>query len=151
MLEETGDLWTIPADARCITTNGVTNQAGKAIMGSGCALEAKNRYPGIDSYLGSLLKAQGNHVHALTAFSPNLLTFPTKNDWRKPSDLDLISRSCDELMGKLDQEPWTRVLIPRPGCGAGQLDWDIEVRPAIFSLLDDRVVIVTYSGASGRS
>jgi hypothetical protein len=33
------------------------------------------------------------------------------------------------------------ILLPRPGCGNGQLDW-AQVGPAIAPLLDDRVTIV---------
>jgi len=152
MLERTGDLWTLDADARCITTNGITRPSdGAAVMGKGCALEAHHRFPGVANYLGLMLHDYGNHVHQLCQVPKRpmgsgtwmLLSFPTKNHWRDKSDLDLIRQSCVELMEIADTEPtWKTILLPRPGCGAGHLDWDIEVRPAIFDLLDDRVVVV---------
>lgn len=149
MLEESGDLWTLPADARCITTNGTIRGDGKAVMGRGCAQEARNRYPGLDTYLGLQLHAGGNHVHHLMqdAKEPRptgiwvLLSFPVKHHWREKADLELIRRSCGELMLLMEVEDWQRVLLPRPGCGNGQLGWD-EVGPAIAPLLDDRVVVI---------
>lgn len=153
MLEEQGDLWVLPADVRCITTNGDVRGDGQAVMGRGCAREAKDRFPGVATYLGLLLEQQGNHVHELMV-SPHLpgttiaetwdlVSFPVKHHWREPADLDLIVRSCRELMALADARPeWKRILLPRPGCGNGQLDWETQVRPAIFYLLDDRVVVV---------
>lgn len=151
MLERKGNLWTLPADARCITTNGVIRPSdGAAVMGKGCALEAHGRFPGVANYLGLLLHDHGNHVHQLMQ-APKvpmgtgvwvLLSFPTKNHWRDNADLDLIRQSCAELMEVADLNPgWQTILLPRPGCGAGKLAWPV-VQRAIAPLLDDRVVVV---------
>lgn len=46
MKEAQGDLWTLPAEFRCITTNGIwSKNTGEAVMGAGVALDAKRRYP----------------------------------------------------------------------------------------------------------
>lgn len=145
MLEERGDLWELPADARCITTNGFVKTSGLAVMGRGCALEARERFPGIDAHLGALINRHGNHVHLLQVHLPpvaDLVSFPVKHHWFQLADLDLIVRSCHELMALADEHHWQRILLPRPGCGNGQRDWDIEIRPAIFDVLDDRVVVI---------
>lgn len=151
MREQTGNLWTLPADARCITTNGMTRPSdGKAAMGKGCALEARNRFPGLDTYLGLMLHDYGNHVHQLMQAPKQpmgtgtwvLLSFPTKHHWKDKSDLNLIRQSCAELLEVADTEPrWETILLPRPGCGAGGLSWP-AVKAVISPLLDDRVVIV---------
>jgi hypothetical protein len=151
MLVRQGNLWTMPADARCITTNGMTRPSdGKAVMGGGCALDARNRYPGLDTYLGLLLHDHGNHVFVLMeeAKEPrptgvwNLVSFPTKHHYKDDSDLDLIRRSCAELMALADTEPnWQTILLPRPGVGLGRLSWPV-VQKAISPLLDDRVVVI---------
>ena len=57
--------------------------------------------------------------------------------------MDIIERSCTQLMKLIEAMGWSAVLLPRPGCGAGGLDWD-EVKPVIEPFLDDRVVVVTY-------
>jgi hypothetical protein len=145
MLEANGDLWVLPADARCITTNGYVKADGAAVMGRGCALEARERFPGVDMLLGHRITKAGNHVHILpvdTRARWELVSFPVKHHWREKADLDLIARSCAELTELIEGEGWERVLLPRPGCGNGQLSWEGEVRPLISYLLDDRVVVI---------
>lgn len=144
MLEEVGNLWKLPADVRCVTTNGDINSQGKAIMGSGCALEAKKLYPNIDLHFAKLLSVLGHHVYPLWVEEATVvLSFPTKHNWwKQPADINLIRRSCEELMEIMDPE-WKRVLLPRPGCGAGQLKWE-DVKPIIGEILDDRIIVVTY-------
>lgn len=146
MLEARGDLWTLPADARCITTNGFVKTNGLAVMGRGCALQARERFPGLDAHLGSAINHHGNHVHLLQVHLPpvaDLVSFPVKHHWRQLADLDLIVHSCHELMALADEHPgWRRILLPRPGCGNGQRGWYGEVRPLVAKLLDDRVVVI---------
>ena len=148
MIEQKGNLWEIDADAICITTNGYITKAGRAVMGRGCALEAKERFPGIDVYLGEQLFTFGNHVISIgyaeelnTNF--DLYSFPVKHHWKKPADLKLIIRSCNELMGIIEYKGYSKVLLPRPGCGNGRLNWEY-VKRNIESRLDNRVVIVSY-------
>ena len=48
MKEISGDLFSLTiinfADAICITTNGVVKKTGKAVMGAGCALSAREKF-----------------------------------------------------------------------------------------------------------
>jgi O-acetyl-ADP-ribose deacetylase (regulator of RNase III) len=145
-----GNLWTFPADARCITTNGATCHDGQAIMGRGVAARAKERWPMLPVVLGELIRRHGNHVQLLmspeTIQPPfddfaHIVSFPVKHHWRQPADLALIQRSCAELMDLADRTGLRSIALPRPGCGNGRLDW-AEVGPAIAPLLDDRVTIV---------
>lgn len=154
MKEVTGNLWTTPADIKCITTNGDTNARGEAVMGRGCAREAKDRYPGLARHFARRLAQHGNVVQRLTTILTDgrwefdLLSFPVKHHWHEAADLPLIERSARDLVAYVDL--WTLrrerspfVLLPRPGCGNGQLTWD-EVRPVIEPLLDDRFTIITF-------
>lgn len=59
MIEVKGNLWDIPADWRGITTNGTINKAGEIVMGKGCALEAKRRYPGLPRAIASYVSTWG--------------------------------------------------------------------------------------------
>lgn len=150
MYEVIGNLWDVPAEVVCITTNGFVKNNGEAVMGRGCAYEAKTRDPELPKVLGSLLRDKGNHVHHLPSlavgFDTVLLSFPVKHVWNQAADLDLIVRSCNELMAYLDGHPrhnWpVRALLPRPGCGNGQLSWE-QVRPVCAELLDNRVGVIT--------
>ena len=152
MLEEVGDLWSIKADLRLITTNGIVTKDGRAVMGRGCALELKQKVLGIDASLGHLIKMFGNKPHYL--ITPNeipelgsILTFPVKHHWRDKADPDLIKESANRIADKVDITPFegkdTRIVCPRPGCGNGGLDWK-DVKPIIEPIFDDRFIIVTW-------
>ena len=140
MLEAKMDLWDPLWDIRCITTNGYVKSNGACVMGRGVALQAKNKYPGIATDLGRLIKLHGNHVFLLYAY--DIVSFPVKNNWYEKGDLELIKRSAEELMSLLEVTPEIKqVALPRPGCGNGKLSWEV-VKPKIENILDDRVTIV---------
>lgn len=149
MLEKYCDLWKEPADARCITTNGFIKKNGELVMGAGVAGQAQKRWPFLPYKIGQTVKECGNHVftYNLTEdYKPItwLIVFPVKHVWYEKADLSLIKRSAEELMDTLDKPEfshWTKVLLPRPGCGNGQLKWE-QVKPVIETVLDDRVVVV---------
>ena len=151
MLEEYGDLWEIPADVICITTNGDVNGRGNAVMGRGCAKQATERIPGIEKILGRKLKL-GNDVWILAGpeWEANLyekwvVSFPVKHHWHKQASINLIRKSARELLVLSQAFPeWRRILIPRPGCGNGRLDWK-DVKPVLEDVLDNRFIIVTWS------
>lgn len=158
MLETRGNLWEFDADFVCITTNGTVRKDGKAVMGRGCALEAAQLLPVVPEVLGLKLAKYGNHVHYLRHLPKGneLLSFPVKHHWKQRADLDLILRSAEELVHYVDFWSPTdsyvqgkgsgykpKVVLPRPGCGNGQLDWDV-VRPVIEPVLDDRFTVITW-------
>lgn len=140
MKEFKGNLFDYPN--KCITTNGMVDCRGLAIMGKGIALEARLRHPDLPKILGDLLKEKGNHVYFLKV---GYISFPTKNDWKNHSSLKLIEQSCKELI-KLVNDPWyqiTEVALPRPGCGNGGLLWE-DVKPILEEYLDDRFYIINF-------
>lgn len=156
MIEVRGDLWKLPAASdsshppsgclRLITTNGACRQDGAAIMGRGCALQAKEVVPGVEYKLGGLLAEHGNRVMRLAALpdGSHLGTFPVKHHWREDADLGLIERSAHQLVDLADGFGYQRLLLPRPGCGNGQVSYD-AVRPILEEILTgDCFEIVTY-------
>lgn len=145
MREAFGDLWTLPADARCVTTNGAVRNDGCAVMGRGVAAQAVQRWPLIQAVLGAQITVDGNHVHVVMKPDGDgalLVSFPVKHHWRERADLALIERSCGELMELADRLGLKTILLPRPGCGNGGLDYEAHVFPAIEPLLDDRVTVI---------
>ena len=148
MREVTGNLWTYPADVRVITTNGTVKKNGECVMGRGCALEAKRKFPWLPKMLGADITAWGNkphnykHSHAMDFY---LWTFPVKHNWYERADLDLIKRSAQYFADyfshpELDESV---IVMPRPGCGNGGLRWE-DVRPVLEPILDDRFHIITF-------
>ncbi|MGF1472959.1 MAG: ADP-ribose-binding protein [Rubrobacteraceae bacterium] len=145
MQEARGNLWDEPCDLRVITTNGATRKDGAAIMGRGCALEAKQRFPGIDLKLGRLIQQHGNRVMRLAKLTDGsvLASYPVKHHWKEEADPALIERSAHQLVALANTFGQTNVLLPRPGCGSGRLSWG-EVKPLLESILDERFTVITY-------
>ncbi len=148
MIEVKGNLWDFPADYKVITTNGAVKYDGACVMGRGCAREAKDKYPGIEYTLGSLIRDWGNHVHLLG--HRKILSFPVKHHWKQKADLELIERSAVELKAFVlgmesvhPAEEQLKIVMPRPGCGNGGLEWE-EVKPVIENWLDDRFYVITF-------
>ena len=101
-----------------------------------------------------------------------VFSFPTKHHWRDQSDITLIQQSAKDLvrlvglladqdhvnwvneaqernktvawrMGRtLQVEVLQKIILPRPGCGLGQLRWE-DVKKVIEPILDDRFYIIT--------
>lgn len=138
MIEIVGDLWLVPCQYRIITTNGAVRSDGCAVMGRGCAAQAKFYMPSLPRALGTKLKAGGNHVYEFPEWS--LFTFPVKHSWEQPADLPLIAQSARELRGFAEDRPEAIFILPRPGCGNGQLEWAV-VEPLLRSLPDNILVI----------
>jgi hypothetical protein len=109
-------------------------------------LEAKTRFPGIEKRLAELLKTKGNHVHYLTQ---GIVSFPTKHDWRDKSDLRLIRRSAQELLELVNKNCWESVIVPRPGCNNGGLEWE-TVKNVLEEVLDDRFTVITNEASENR-
>jgi len=59
------------------------------------------------------------------------------------ADLDIIVKSAKELVKLTDDEGYKSVVLPRPGCGAGELKWE-DVKPHLEEIFDDRFFIITY-------
>lgn len=141
--EVVGDIWDFDCTVRVIPTNGFVKNNGHAVMGAGLARQAALRYPNLPEVLGRCLTNSQNHVHVLRH---DIVAFPTKNDWRDPSDLGLIERSAQELFDIATLQRMKLVALPRVGTGLGGLRWT-EVKPILERILgnDKRFVIVDNS------
>lgn len=120
----------------CIPTNGVTNSKGEAVMGAGIALAVKNMLPNTPILLGQQIKENGNIFQQI---SDRLFAFPTKNNWWDKSDIKLIEKSTLELKEYALQQPNQTFILPKPGCGVGQLKFE-DVLPILKQLPDNVIV-----------
>lgn len=103
----------------------------------------------------------------------SLLTFPTKPEtvvingvldtkylvpWRRKyfyrsgavvpgfyalSTLELVEESLKQLVEYIDSFENVNVLLPRPGCSNGGLDWYKDVKPLCEKYLDNRFTIIS--------
>lgn len=144
MIEIKGNIWDFykkdPEAFICITTNGFVKNNGECVMGAGVAKEAKDKFKGLATLLGSLIKKKGNNVFMLPG--EKIFSYPTKHNWFEDSDLQLIEKSAKQLIKYINEYKIPRVYLPRPGCGNGKLKWK-DVKPVIENILDDRVLIVS--------
>lgn len=146
MIEMCADIWELYDAGKvvCITTNGHRKKNGEAVMGRGTARQAVRRWPKLTKALGELIRRKGNVVQLV---HPRLLAFPVKGidgisdgtnvvahkrrqfpsgsavpGWALKVDLDIIRRSLAELAESREEYGWKQIYLPRPGCGAGELD-----------------------------
>ena len=154
MLELRGNynIFELPKDgeAMCVTTNGIVKADGHAVMGAGIAKEA-NKYFHLSGVLGKYLKQYGNRAfnlgryQRLTLQNPatfTIFSLPTKHDWKNDSDINLIVKSCEQLVEMCNKFGVTKCYLTPPGCGCGNLNYESTVKPWISQILDDRFVVV---------
>lgn len=157
MLERSanGDLmayWT-GADAYVVTTNTTVKQDGTNPMGVGIARQAALRHPRLPAKYGAWLqlheedvllrRTAKEHVLAVELDGESLLLMPTKREVYRASPVDLVVKSLAQLVQLVNWTDWSTVHMPRPGCGAGMLQWD-DIKPVCELLLDDRFTVWSY-------
>jgi hypothetical protein len=134
MIEKACNLWLESADYRCIPSSGALTPDGEAIMDSGVALEATQRFQNIQVDFGRLLASRGNHVHELR---PGVLSFPIKQFAWSGVSIPTIKRSVQELIAFVGP---AKTLLPRPPLGPADPPWE-QVAEAFASLPDNIIVI----------
>jgi len=140
MIEISGNIWEqLGRAVIAITTNGSLTRDGRAVLGRGVARQALAHLPDLPQRLGILIAVGGNHVHDL---GEGVTSFPVEETaWSLP-DLRLIARSARELRHLVDLEGWERIVVPRPGCGGGGLNWK-DVGPLLMEQFDDRFLVIS--------
>jgi hypothetical protein len=149
MIEIQGDFWDLKTqlnpDIIVFTSNRTLNSHRELVMGAGIALDFKRRYPNLPRVFGNAL-FNGPNERLIQIWSivndVSICAFPTKEHWRNPSILEYIERSCKELVEYVDiQYNKGKILMTRPGCGLGGLDWESQVKPICETYLDERFYI----------
>ena len=130
-------------DAIGFTSNGVVNKSG-LVMGAGVAKQFKDRYPSAPRIFGQKVKDGGNFVYFANINGQEIFSFPTKQNFKDPSDLSLIVKSAMQLMRLVERKKYQLVAVAFPGIGKGALDptvvWD-SIKP----FLDERVILTWKS------
>jgi O-acetyl-ADP-ribose deacetylase (regulator of RNase III) len=113
-------------DSGCMALVNPVNCQG--VMGKGLAKEFKKRFP--HNFKVYKIGCSSGYVRTGKVFpcSDNqqiIINFPTKDDWRKPSEYEYIEKGLKDLVETLKDLPFiTSIAIPPLGCGLGGLDWD---------------------------
>jgi O-acetyl-ADP-ribose deacetylase (regulator of RNase III) len=125
-------------DSGCMALVNPVNCQG--VMGKGLAKEFKKRFPRnyhiykdacTDGHLQTgriLIHEENGHV---------IINFPTKDDWRSPSEYRYIETGMKYLATQLKYLPFiTSIAFPPLGCGLGGLDWDVVSEGIEYGLID---------------
>ena len=162
----------IQPSAIVITTNGAIKKSGEAVMGKGCAKQAASMDPRLPLLLGKAIEKNHNNVQVIGTLCGlhRIISFPVKPvseicasdkrnvvkhmqnrmrvgqevpGWACVADIKLIERSAQQLVALVKEKKWAKVVLPRPGVGAGQLSWT-DVKPVLDSILDDTFYCITF-------
>jgi hypothetical protein len=63
--------------------------------------------------------------------------------WACKAKHEIITESAKQLVEMADKFRWQRIVLPRPGCGAGELEW-CEIEALLQTHLDDRFEAITF-------
>lgn len=113
------------------------------VMGGGLAKVFKNRYPDMFIEYEALCKRNGIkpgslHVWRNPLNNPKwVVNFPTKDDWKNPSELKYISDGLVALRSFITGNKVKSIAIPALGCGLGGLDWNVVKKIIEVELLDN--------------
>ena len=133
-----GDIFDSPAKVLVNPVNTV------GVMGKGLALQFKNRYPEMfkkykeQCVLGNFFVGELMLVHEQ---DHDILLFPTKKDWRDPSELSYIKAGLQKLYLTYKQHNYESIAFPRIGCGCGGLNWN-DVKPLMEKYLNTIPIFV---------
>lgn len=115
------------------------------VMGKGLALEFKKTFPGLLGAYAEACRTEQLKIGRPWLWKVNdvrqVLCFPTKDHWKKPSTLEYIELGLMWMARLHSQGELHSVALPALGCGLGGLAWT-EVKPLIDKHLGDLDLIV---------
>lgn len=98
-------------------------------MGAGLARAFAIRYPSMEQdyirhcQLGNLRPGKLHTYHSNLLADPVIINFPTKDDWRHPSEMRFIEAGMEKLVALASRFKFDSVAVPALGCGLGGLEW----------------------------
>ena len=121
-------------DSKAQTLINTVNCVG--VMGKGIAAEFKERYPAMfKDYVARCERGEVTpgvpYLFKESMFSPQIINFPTKSDWRAASRIQDIEKGLKILTEKYKEWGIESIAVPPLGCGNGQLLWE-AVGPLIY-------------------
>ncbi len=122
---KTGNLLESEAEALVNTVNTI------GVMGKGIALQFKNQFPANAKIYTKACKEKTFDIGQLLITTEGsllngekiIINFPTKTDWRKPSEYSYIEKGLVELVKFIKEKEIKSIAIPPLGAGNGGLNW----------------------------
>lgn len=120
-----GNLLESKAQALVNTVNTV------GVMGKGIALQFKNQFPNNSKIYNKACKEETIAIGKLLVTEDEsllggkkiIVNFPTKKDWRQPSEYEYIEKGLIDLVNVIQEKKIKSIAIPPLGAGNGGLDW----------------------------
>lgn len=142
----TGNILESDAQALINTVNTV------GVMGKGVALQFKNAYiNNFKAYAEACKKKEIRVGKLFVTKDSNLnsgekiiINFPTKTDWRKPSEYSYVEKGLDDLIQVISEYDIKSVAIPPLGAGNGGLEWEKVKRIIEEKLGGMSIQVVVY-------
>ncbi len=142
----TGNIFESSAEALVNTVNTV------GVMGKGLALQFKKNFPSNyrlyrkacsngELQIGNLLILNDRNMESGEKI---IINFPTKTDWRKPSEYSYIEAGLEALARELKERGIKSVAIPPLGAGNGGLNWTLVKAMIEDKLKDSDSDIIIY-------
>jgi O-acetyl-ADP-ribose deacetylase (regulator of RNase III) len=121
-----GNVLESPAQALVNTVNTV------GVMGKGIALQFKNTFPNNFTRYAKACKTGEVKIGkmfitedaSLLTGSRIIINFPTKTDWRKPSEYSYIEQGLNDLVTVITEKNIKSIALPPLGAGNGGLDFE---------------------------
>lgn len=134
----TGNILDSPAEALVNTVNTV------GVMGKGIALQFRNQFPANYKVYKEACANKSLHIGQLLITEEEsllqgkkiIINFPTKTNWRLPSEYSYITKGLTALVTEIRNRKIKSIAIPPLGAGNGGLDWN-KVKPMIVNALKD--------------
>jgi O-acetyl-ADP-ribose deacetylase (regulator of RNase III) len=102
------------------------------VMGKGIALQFKNAFP--NNFRAYQVACKNKEISVgelfvtkdcnLNSGEKLIINFPTKKDWRKPSEYTFIEDGLDDFLKVIEKYQIKSVAIPPLGAGNGGLEWE---------------------------
>lgn len=112
-----GDLTQTKYQTLMCTTNTV------GVMGAGIALSVRTRWPHVYQQYLELYRTHQLDIHRFDVIpiskTRQTLLFPTKKNWRNPSQKEWVITNLDKLAEEYEALGITSLAMPLPGCSNG--------------------------------
>lgn len=146
----TGNILDSDTEAIVNTVNTV------GVMGKGIALQFKKAYP--NNYKSYSTACKNKEVEIgkmfitldsnISSGEKIIINFPTKQNWRNPSEYSFIEEGLDDLVKVIQNENIKSIAIPPLGAGNGGLKWEVVKKIIEEKLGDLDTKVLVYEPSS---
>ena len=123
----------------------------KGVMGKGLAKKYKDNFPEMFQEYQLLCQAKKVVIGQPYLYKGErwILNFPTKDDWRQPSNIEYIRSGLEYLIEHVEEWGITSMAFPALGCGLGGLQWK-DVYPVMMTYLGQLNIPVDIHASFGK-